>query len=367
MQPLEENCFPRDVWISILSSSRKEKLYVFLIVSKYMKQLFYDSILNFSVENDYDWKLWQRDKSIIEKCINIRCLELKEGMGIKDDTIRHLRGLKMLYINPHSREETPSSNCITDKGISDLTNLCILDVGEMQIGDNGVSRLTSLTELYMRDNDKITDNGIRNMTNLKHLMCNNLVTDESICHLVKLRDLILCGNSAISDKSISRLTNLTVLCIPSWADNITDNSVSFLTNLTSLTAITNQLTGECIERLTNLRSLCCRRPIGYSHLAKLTNLTELTYWNPTNTHEVDANVSLMNLTKMKKLTLGGNPVIIGGTIKCMPNLTYLSLDGKTDIIKNKKRTILPNGKKGGGLLPIDYVIIDQHTIQSFYI
>lgn len=361
-QPLEENSFPRDVWLSILSSLGKEKLSVFLMVSKYMRQLFYDSIVIFSVENHYDWVLWKRDQTIIEKCMNIQTLEVREWMGIKDDTIRHLRGLGMLYISHSStkeEEEGEEKNCITDSCISNLTNLRLLDIDDTDIGDNGVSRLTLLTDICMRNNRNITDDGLKSLTNLENLVCNYRVTDNSISHLVKLRMLFLYNDSPVSDKSISRLTNLSSLIITSGSNDITDSSISLLTNLTSLTSFTNKLTGECIERLTNLEKLCCRRPVKFEHFAKLTNLKELYFYNHLDGN-INMNEILRKLTKMEKLELGGNVQIRGGTIKCLTNLTYLTL-GRTDIIKGRQRII--NRKEG---IPLDFVHINQETIQYFY-
>ena len=116
----------------------------------------------------------------------------------------------------------------------------------------------------------------------------------------------------------------------------------------------------CLTKLMSLTIKNQANNITLNSLNKLTNLTDLSYWNPVDGN-VNVNESLMKLTKIKRLHLCGNPGISGMTMKCLTNLTYLSLDGKNEVIENRKRIL---HRKEDTCL--DFVYINQQTIQYFY-
>lgn len=156
--------------------------------------------------------------------------------AVTDDSIRHMKNLKELYICGNRN--------ITNNGIKDM-NLKILNancafMGMLpQITDDGIRHM-DLEELYIQANTAITDEGIKNkqlkilyanLTNitdygiknmdLKILYASSFIIDNGIRHM-NLKELYLYENNNISN-SIKNM-KLNVLD-PHFSFNITDNDI----------------------------------------------------------------------------------------------------------------------------------------------
>ena len=86
-------------------------------------------------------------------------------------------------------------------------------------------------DLYELDcSDKMTDYGLKSMTNLRTLETCSNITDNGIKNLINLTDLTLVGKNITN---LNHLTNLTKL--HAWYDcGIDDNSIKELINLKEL-------------------------------------------------------------------------------------------------------------------------------------
>ena len=103
---------------------------------------------------------------------------------------------------------------ISDDGIKNLTNLQELNInGNGNITDEGIKNLTNLQILNIFDNSNITDEGIKNLTNLQELYIsrNKNITNKGIKNLTNLQKLNASGNEKITDKGIKNLINLRIL------------------------------------------------------------------------------------------------------------------------------------------------------------
>lgn len=115
----------------------------------------------------------------------------------------------------------------------------------------------------MRDNKCITDEGLSHLTNLTHLclISNHNISDKSIVNLTNLITLDISNhhddiygheNRTLTDESVKTLTRLEKLTIYG-NEMITDRSVSYLTNLRELRRDENQISTDCLLMLTKLR------------------------------------------------------------------------------------------------------------------
>lgn len=208
----------------------------------------------------------------IKKCELLVRLDLCENITIKDDGINGLTNLISLSLPPITKD----TQRFTDEGIKFLTNLKHLylngslkdddeeNVTPPLITNKGLTTLISLTHLelpyfYTRAEwDLINDEGIKLLTNVVVLGLdyNDCISDAGIQGLTNLTSLNLRGNEIITNDGIRRLINLTYL-------DIIDN---------------NKISDEGIRGLTNLRSLRVDpgtiRPITWSGLKNLKNLTD---------------------------------------------------------------------------------------------
>ena len=198
-----------------------------------------------------------------------------------------------------------------------------------------------LTYLDCSHRNNITDNSLIYLTRLLHLKCNNVISDRSISQLTNLLSLDIRDNTLISDKSLVHLTQLRHLIIGnkthstseasvsqlvSWGlllnlhsgfdNNITNLSIMKLTKLTKLYLYGNQqidnipsslrslhasqlLTNESISNLINLTHLCCRNNINFT------------------------DISLYKFNKLQILKCGNNNNFTDYALQQLINLTYL--------------------------------------------
>lgn len=166
------------------------------------------------------------------------------------------------------------------KRMENINRLLLNGPGIWHLSHDELSHFQNLTELDLSWSVTWKSCHLSKMTTLTHLYLggNKLITDDSLKDLTNLEHLNISGNSKITDESLSRLTHLTYLNMKYNSDNITDNSLSELTNLKTLILGDNYfITNDCISRLTNLTELHIEynKFISNDSISKLTNLTTL--------------------------------------------------------------------------------------------
>ncbi len=195
-----------------------------------------------------------------------------------------------------------------------------------EINDYHLSNLLFVKELDTYRNKKITDRGLKFLTNLKTLRLDHgLVTDKGLGNLCQLTSLNLESNYIITNNGFKNLTNLTKLILCTVNKNkIDDNGIRYLTNLTNLNLrFGDHFTGFGIELLTNLRTLDLTDANNIMD-ADIKKLTLLTYLNLRDNKSI-TDEGIKYLVNLLKLNLGGNRVITDFGIKFLTNLQGLVL------------------------------------------
>lgn len=104
----------------------------------------------------------------VQKCTNVRSLNLSCNNIITDECIKNLVNLESLNLN--------CNTVITDEGIKKLVNLRSLDLMyNKNITDKGLEKLTNLKKLYLTNNLTIT---VASVEKLLHLRILKLKYDE---------------------------------------------------------------------------------------------------------------------------------------------------------------------------------------------
>lgn len=194
---------------------------------------------------------------------------------ISDVGIQHMTNLRVLHM--------PGNFTITDAGIKNmqLENLNIsvnnfaqksLDITDPYgITNFGIQNMTSLRELYLHRNSKITDDGIKNLQ-LKVLDASysSRITDLTIRSMTSLCKLNIDRNSNVTDEGIRdlQLVNLSV----SYNNSITNAGIQNMTTLKVLTITgNNNIHGGGLVRLnlTHLYTMC--REVSKEEIAHMDN------------------------------------------------------------------------------------------------
>lgn len=174
---------------------------------------------------------------------NIEKLNCQQSKQLTDSDIQNCKNL--LYLMCHTR--------LTDTAIINKTRLHTLECrGNKYISGYGLLTLTNLQSLEYDDGcPNITNNTIRQLTQLKELRTGKRITDIGIETLVNLEYFSCHHNAHITDYGIRKLQNLQTLhCY--GCRQITYNSISQLRNLRELTIQRNKRISK--EHLDELRS-----------------------------------------------------------------------------------------------------------------
>lgn len=99
------------------------------------------------------------------------------------------------------------------EGLRDLVNLRYLDISSLSANvlmkDEDVQCLTNLEILLMSCNNQVTDQGIKNLTNLTELYpCGAKISNEGVKNLVKLHTIIPFADTDITEEVFKFLPNL---------------------------------------------------------------------------------------------------------------------------------------------------------------
>ena len=131
---------------------------------------------------------------------------------------------------------------ITDKDLLSQTFMTILSVSE-RITDQGIKNLVNLKELEIRG-DQITENGLKNLVNLEILVIWQSHHIRDLSFLPKLR-ILYCGDSQMTDQDLIKLKSLKELYLDS-AMNITEEAIKCM-NLDELHVDFNKNITEAVR------------------------------------------------------------------------------------------------------------------------
>jgi hypothetical protein len=217
---------------------------------------------------------------------------------------KHVRDEHLIENNKakYPIQKLKCNNFITDNCVKYLP-LSMLHCGHL-ITDNGIKHLL-LKEL--KCNSSITNDGIKNLprqtssVGLEILICprNSKISDEGIKNLSQLIEL-WC-NPLITNEGIKNLSQLKKLYLSGYGGHITGEGIKNLLQLEILHCDeSDDLTDECIKNLSQLKELSCGRLTtdnGIKHL-KL----EILYCNSIITGESIIDMPLIELHCGDKIT-----------------------------------------------------------------
>lgn len=147
---------------------------------------------------------------------NLTCLCLRNSSGISSSSFNTFYNLKKLNVNSCKR--------ITNNDMNHLTNLTCINVVDTLISNLGIIKLTNLTKLIL--GDRITDNGINSLFNLRrlYLYSAHQIEGYSLIQLTKLERLTINGSDVTDDYIIKLLQSKTfrTLIIYNNHNKITD-------------------------------------------------------------------------------------------------------------------------------------------------
>jgi internalin A len=211
-------------------------------------------------------------------------------------------------------------------GLEQLTQLKKLDLSANELDEiKGLEQLTQLTELYLDSNLLVKIKGLEKLTKLTHLGfgSNQLAEIKGLENLTQLTHLYLSNNQLAEIKGLENLTQLTLL-------NISNNKLTEIKGLEKLTQLTqlyiwgNQLTEiKGLEKLIQLIHL----DLSYNLLAEikdLERLTQLTFLN-LGYNQLAEIKGLEQLTQLTNLNLNENKIAEIKGLELLTQLTSLSL------------------------------------------
>jgi Leucine-rich repeat (LRR) protein len=215
---------------------------------------------------------------------------------------------------------------VTDEGLVGLTNMKKLRLLNFDMNRNitnfGLKLMTNVTQLGLRNNLYLTDDGISQLTNLKILYLHTSQITNGMKNLVNLTSLSLhIDTDQIENDVLSNLSNLKTLDI-SGNNSITDIGLKNLTNLTSLKSNGN-ITSDSVKYLTNLKELNLENNFLVSNLG-IKNLFNLQHLNILNNKKItDEGISL--LTNLTSINMKCCLSITNIGIKNLSNITQLNI------------------------------------------
>jgi len=320
---------PTDIIQSILDQFNFMDQINFRSVSKYL-------MINYPITNLFDniSKKNKLDDRILMSYPHI--IKLNAGGNSYITDINHMKNLRLLDISSYDE----------DCGMGGIfTHVCGIE-------NTGLSRLTNLTELNMKNNRKITN--INHMINLRTLDAtgNCKIKNSGLSRLTNLTKLNIDGNKNITIKEKNCFINLRTLSIASFMNlggffappiifdcKSTSNKCSKLTNLTELNINDNEMVTD-INSLINLQILYAEGKCGISSsgFSKLTNLTKLNVGCNKNITDIN------NLLNLRILSATSFPLIINrqqrNIAECgITNDGFSRLTNLTELNINNNKTI----------------------------
>jgi Leucine-rich repeat (LRR) protein len=193
------------------------------------------------------------------------------------------------------------SDIIEDDQLVNFVNLKWLNMQENRLITNlSLQHLTKLETLYL-ENNNITNDAISKLTNLDRLeMINQPNITQSLVNLPHLR-YFDCNGTDVNDTIIKQLTGLKELTV--WDQDVTGEGLLTLTNLKKLSLEDNDhVKGEFVSQMTWLKKIDLRRNrlIDYQHIRPLTELKEIMTGSQSLVNEAGAEI-LLELFRSRRL------------------------------------------------------------------
>lgn len=254
----------------------------------------------------------------------------------------HFRGgnihFPILYskIDSLSLESNDGYSCLIQPSqLTSFTRLRYLSLDNyLTIKDLDLLKLTQLETLRLCCASKITDDGLSLLTNLTTLRIKNRekvkVTSSSMSKLTKLEILEIPGYEILKNSLhlLPLVPNLTCLALTGIIA-VKDNVLAQLTNLTVLSMRKRNIVfkGEAFLSLTNLKSLrlfCDSNSIvDEKYLATMTQLDDLYLIN----NDRITNTTLQSLTRLEYLWLDNDNLLTNESLLYKPHLAQLTISG----------------------------------------
>ncbi|MGC9273220.1 InlB B-repeat-containing protein [Listeria ivanovii] len=231
------------------------------------------------------------------------------GAGIKTiEGVQYLSSLTSIYLN---------DNQISDiSELADLTNLNWLVLWGNQISDIGpLANLTNIGRLYLSDNQISDISPLANLTNIIWLEANNNnLSDISVlANLTKLERIYLNNNELSDLSALKNLTSLTNI-------EVTDNQISDISPLASLTKlrdlkVTNQtFTNSPINFQSTITIPNAIKDATGALIAPSTISNNGSYASPDITWNLPSYVSEVSYSFSQSVTIGNATGTFSGTI-----------------------------------------------------
>lgn len=260
----------------------------------------------------------------------LNCLTLIDCDNIrfsKQNGISNLTALE--YLSIKNDESDSISQLVNPSNFKHLSKLiCLSHAGKNELQDIDLERVTTLKELSLSKNTRLTDLSISKLTRLEALILpeSTRITDNSISRLVDLTMLVI-PKSSITNSGLSNLTRLTVLEINN-ACIISDTTLSKMKRLEKLVINTGKglrrikINGSFLEHLPNIVTLSV---LGHTLIKweSINGLEKIDYFTATGPEITDTVLSkLVNCTKLQLVKC---PNVHGTTLHSLPKLRTLSV------------------------------------------
>lgn len=191
-------------------------------------------------------------------------------LDMVDDDFKYLSMFRTLYID--------ENRAITNRGIQKLIKMKDLTVRNCSNIGDGLCNLTSLIRLEIYNLHKLTDEGLKNLTNVEELhMTFGNITDIGISYLVNVKKmhLLSCDNITFKNVFLPKLELLSLCNI-----QITDENFVSLSNLLNISIYGCKINGNGLQYLTKCKIITIyQSPIIDDELDYLYTLKDLTQVN----------------------------------------------------------------------------------------
>jgi Leucine-rich repeat (LRR) protein len=295
---------PDELWIIIFQFLYIDVRLRFSSINKHFYQLVSDSVLELDDRWDMDNDVSSHE---LKRFTNLVSLDLRRNDVIIGPHIRGMTRLTTLYLGRNEIIDTPS--------LLSLTNITKLDLrNNMRFGDNVLRALSKIVWLdisrsCLNTTELITNRGISILTNLTFLDISG-------------------GGGNIYDSGIVLLTNLTTLQLNGRCNKITDNAIKHLTNLTELGLYNNNaISGNSFHSLTKLKKLCLvYSNVDMSNVCIVTGLESLDITSCPQAEDIH----IREMIGLKKLIIRGETFVTCNSLTALTNLKILDIMGNVD-------------------------------------
>lgn len=297
---LEDICLGRS--IKNITDEGIKKLKKLIKINIWVKNNYYEHITSKRISNlkKLEELVCRGNKNITDETIKelkkLKTLYVNDSQ-ITDNGIRELKNLKILYIE--SSVVSDRGVAITDNGIKDLDlhtlDIRLLDHHNNQLSNNGIKNMKNLKNLYLSDYCKITGEGFDSNDLLELSLGHIDINEKNLINFSNLNKLDYTCGRGLSNETIQKLPSLEILLIN--GSNITYGGIYNKIKLKILSINGCDIRNEGIKNLINLEKLEISKYITDEGLKKLEKLKYLSMeYNY-------KNITRRSLNKLKKLEI----------------------------------------------------------------